>query len=597
MTLLAAKVDSPSHELPDCRQSWLSRVGYILPAFVVCLLVCLWFVTWGTWRIFEPDVFCGYYDAQARALLHGRLDVPLESVGFEAFIRDGKSYGYFGLVPALLRIPLMLVFPDMDGRWSRLAILVACTLNLIFCYRLLLVMRNNRPAASRLEMAVDFLFVLCAGIGSSVLYIASRSFIFHEAIMWGSTFALMFSYYLICYFRRPTLGLLGIAGLFAFLSFHSRPTAGAGAILALGIVFAIHSYRFVRTGSGLSRSHALLAGGILAVTGITYCGVNYLKFRTLDGVPLRYYVQYAITPARMQDTRGKQIHLTNFRTGAMAYFGLDAAELHPEFPWIYMSAGVRVFPEAAIDEIEPHSSIPLSMPALFILACAGVRTLIRRSKEEPRVRQMLLPVVAMLLGGSIVIFTVGITHRYIHDFYPFLILAGAIGASRIGASQCAKVKIAMLALLVVSSIAINSAFAYEHQCLIAHSAPPEKRQELERVRSWIGRAFHRGSLSGAGTPTHLFAHRIGAPNNCHAERSEASGVRETGDKKLDAAGINRNSTVVVYFLLSTFHFPDARSFAARRMTLFAQVINWLHVGRALPAAFHCWTIEPEPSLC
>jgi len=292
----------------------------------------------------------------------------------------------------------------------------------------------------------------------------------------------------------------------------------------LGIVFAIHAYRFGRFGSRFSRSHALLAGGILAVTGITYCGVNYLKFRTLDGVPLRYYVQYAITPARMQDTRGKQIHLTNFRTGAMAYFGLDAAELHPEFPWIYMSVGVRVFPEAVIDAIEPHSSIPLSMPALFILACVGVRTLVCRSKQEPGVRQMLLPAGAMLVGGSIVIFTVGITHRYVHDFYPFLILAGAIGASRIASSQFARAKIAMLAMLVVSSIAINSAFAYEHQCLIAHSAPLEKRQELEHVRSWIGRVFHHGSLTGAGTATHLSAHGTGASKNCHAERSEASGL-------------------------------------------------------------------------
>ena len=136
-----------------------------MAAFVICLLVCHWFVTWGTWRLFEPDVFGGYYDAQARAILHGRLDVPLEAVGFEAFVRDGKSYGYFGIVPSLVRIPLMLVFPEMDGRWSRLAILIACTLNLIFVYRLLMLIRGNRPAKDPAEKAVDFLVVLCAVSG------------------------------------------------------------------------------------------------------------------------------------------------------------------------------------------------------------------------------------------------------------------------------------------------------------------------------------------------------------------------------------------------------------------------------------------------
>src|SRR5256885_9646017 len=111
---------------------------------------------------------------------------------------------------------------------------------------------------------------------------------------------------------------------------------------------------------------------------------------------------------------------------------------------------------------EPHSSIPYSMPALFILPCVGIRTLLRRSFAEPRVGQMALPVVAMLLGGSIVIFTVGITHRYVHDLYPFLVLAGVLGASRIASSQFVRAKIVLLAVLVVTSIAINGAFAYEH---------------------------------------------------------------------------------------------------------------------------------------
>jgi hypothetical protein len=36
-----------------------------------------------------------FYDAQAQSLLHGRIDVPPEAIATEAFMRNGKAYGYF----------------------------------------------------------------------------------------------------------------------------------------------------------------------------------------------------------------------------------------------------------------------------------------------------------------------------------------------------------------------------------------------------------------------------------------------------------------------------------------------------------------------
>ena len=81
--------------------------AYILPSIFVSLIVCAWFVTWGDWKFFEPEDFCGFYDAQARSLIEGRLDIPPAAIGNEAFTFQGKTYGYFGIGPALLRIPLV----------------------------------------------------------------------------------------------------------------------------------------------------------------------------------------------------------------------------------------------------------------------------------------------------------------------------------------------------------------------------------------------------------------------------------------------------------------------------------------------------------
>ena len=47
-----------------------------------------------------------FYDIQGRALLHGHLAVPNGSVSFEGFVIGGRTYVYFGLVPAVLRLPI-----------------------------------------------------------------------------------------------------------------------------------------------------------------------------------------------------------------------------------------------------------------------------------------------------------------------------------------------------------------------------------------------------------------------------------------------------------------------------------------------------------
>ena len=83
----------------------------------------------------------------------------------------------------------------------------------------------------------------------------------------------------------------------------------------------------------------------------------------------------------------------------------------------------------AIDVVESFSSVPVSMPALLLLAVAGCTPLVSGSSQV--IRRARLPVLALLCGGGIVLATVGITERYLHDFYPSLILCAAVGMSRI----------------------------------------------------------------------------------------------------------------------------------------------------------------------
>jgi hypothetical protein len=169
----------PSLETSLTEQRWWNRHGYILPVFLLTMAICAWFVTWGDWNLFDGEHFCGFYDAQARSLIAGRLDVPQAAIGTESFTFHGRTYGYFGIGPALLRVPLVLLFKNMDGRWSRGMMFIACSLNLICAYGLLTLVRREQVANWRKRRVLHSLFILCAGIGSTNVFLVARSFTFH----------------------------------------------------------------------------------------------------------------------------------------------------------------------------------------------------------------------------------------------------------------------------------------------------------------------------------------------------------------------------------------------------------------------------------
>jgi hypothetical protein len=497
-------------DAPDCPrwQVW-RRHRFILPSFLASLLVCAWFVTWGDWKFSEPEEFCGFYDAEARSIIEGRLDVPPAAIGSEAFGFQGKTYGYFGIGPALLRIPLVIAFKNMDGRWSRLMMMIACTINLICAYRIMRMVLGDRAGNLRTHRVLESLFILCAGIGSTNVFLVARSFTFHEAVMWGSAFALLFTLALLKYLARPRCKFLLLAGFFAFMSLHSRATAGVGALLALSVLTGVLTWRaFRRSEAGSSTlalgviarpfTHAMVASTAVIIILGSYLGVNYAKFRTFDGVPLKYYDFYVRNPHYLQMTGGRQLHLENIPTTLATYFGMHGLRLDPRFPWLFPSREATFIGSPVLMVVEGFSTFPISMPALLTLALLGCLPLVCGSSETAR--RLRLPTAALFVGGGIMLATVAITERYLHDFYPAVIICAAVGIGRIEQEKHARATTIVITALSVISIAINCSLALENQRLDAWSVggvPPAKRAEFKQLQKSIYRFFHPPTVGDA----------------------------------------------------------------------------------------------------
>ena len=96
------------------RASW----AFFVLAVAAIALTRLWWVTSGNFRLLEPVGYPGVYEAQARSFLSGHTDIACGVASGEAFGRTGKCYSYLGPLPALRRLPMLWLTPELDGQWE-----------------------------------------------------------------------------------------------------------------------------------------------------------------------------------------------------------------------------------------------------------------------------------------------------------------------------------------------------------------------------------------------------------------------------------------------------------------------------------------------
>jgi hypothetical protein len=473
-----------------------------MAAFLIVTLVYLWFVTYGTWRLFEPESFGQFQDAQARSLLAGRLDVPQEAIGPEAFIVNGKYYGYFGLTPTLLRLPLILLFPRAeDGTWSRSSMLAACLLTLASAYLLLRAVRrlHGGPADRLGERLAGAGFVLLTGLGSTNICLASRAFVYHEALMWGAAFGLLFYYLVVRYCLRPGKGTLAAASAASLLCVLARSTIGLGTLLTCaGMVLTLLVLRKPSGEGGggggiLARLRgrrwdaAVLGIGILCT--LSACmAVNYLKFGTpLESLPIRYHTAFIQKPEWLRQIGGKCFHVENLPFNAYSYFIKPGLRAGPTLPWIAPTER-PVWPSApAVLGCEPTVSLPAGMPALCLLSVLGLGSAL--AGRRPRI--LLGPMLAALAAGGPMLLATAVTQRYEHDPFPFLALTAAFGLDAVLSLPKAWHRAAALlglAPLLCAGTYINSAFSLYYERDFIWGVAPERRAEYKewgkRIQAW-----------------------------------------------------------------------------------------------------------------
>jgi hypothetical protein len=424
-----------------------SVVGSVATTLVYVLLAA-----GGELRLMHTRYTSDFYDVQARRIFHGHLTVPLDRFGLEAFVVNGHTHTYFGLLPSLLRMPILLVTSRFDGRLTQLSMLGAFVLLLWASCRLAWQLRNLLRAdapVSRRDVALAATAPVVAGASSVALYLGASPVVYHEAILWGIATGVAATTLLVDHVRAPSTRTAVWLAVAVAATLFARASIGFGVVATVGVVLGAVALRRWLGERGVARRIAAFGGsdGIAPTTGnvlalalvivvpmVLYVAVNEARFHRALGPPYKQQVWTELSAERRAalDANGGSLFNVGYAPStAWAYLRPDGLSGTRLFPFVdFRAPRATVIGDVVFDTRDRTSSVPSSMPAATALGVVGAWAVVDR-----RTRTQLAILRPVVVGGVVAVLgvlTIGfIAQRYLGDFLLLLVplaLAGAVVA-------------------------------------------------------------------------------------------------------------------------------------------------------------------------
>jgi hypothetical protein len=421
------------------------------------------------------------FNSMLEHLLHGEFDVNPAAIAFEGVVRDGKTYTYFGIFPALLRLPLLptgaLGWLDVTAPYCAAAATVA------LCFKLASVaLINDKLPKSRLQAIAFCALVLSLFLGGAQIQFL-RATLYQETLEWAGAIAAAFIYCAVRGLiakREFSTGSIAVMAALAGLELLTRVSTALGLYLATGLLILVLAWpaagplgsRLRWFAYGLA-SRRTLVGLAILFGFVTLSGIiNYQRW----GDPLTFagdvgnYNTVIPRPDRLarQATYGI-FNIQRIWYGLIYYFFPIWTIVRPDEQFLFSEFETRIF-----DGVEaPPSSFLLSDPLLLVLGGAYLLRLPQLAREQ---LLDLRAIAAIMCGFLIPVFLVltyiYMAFRYRIEFYPLIEFTAFLGFFAICVSP---IRFSLLSRRWLSLILIISAglgIVYSHFALFLHKISP-----------------------------------------------------------------------------------------------------------------------------
>ena len=409
---------------------------------------------WCTRWTFNPS-FTGeipsdyFFTAQADALIRGRLWVDPKSVDTvsECWYSAGKCYGYFGLTPSLLRLPILLVIGSTTQSFAIFMIPLAA--GLAFGASLDLCRQFARPMERQTRGAV-FMCVAALTLGpGSVLILLADPWLYQEAFVWSIAGVMLAVNFFWRWLNSKNRRYLTLSIVFCIFAAGARPTTVlVGAVLGIAVLIAHREHLSLRS------NVAVASVGLIVLPALFSFGVLFLKFGQPSPPPNGYRNP---TGMEVELTKtcglGFENHPKFLPTNLLAFFRPDAVRLFKDWPNVRFRFNGCVGPNTPTylwplkeGDMYAEKTTSLSNTMPFPLLAAGIASYAAVRRKRTKELAVLAAIATIgLLASS----TVGMTSRYLGDFYPLLAIGLAMSATEIGSAKRKSIFVALTCIALV----------------------------------------------------------------------------------------------------------------------------------------------------
>ncbi len=407
--------------------------GTLLAACTVVYLSIATRLTDGLGRTqFDNRAYADFFDIQAEALLRGDLALPANSLGLEAFIVDGREQMYFGLFPALARVPITVFTDAFSGRLTIVSSLFAWLLFVVSAWALVdralphLLAAEHDPEERVAGSPLAAVWKVGIALGTPMLMLAGPVWVFSEAIMWGVASCTFVQYRL---FReledsspRHQWWLGGALALAAL----NRPTLGLGCLLVVVAVLAVRTWRHRRFGPEEQRLAAFSAATLLLLIV-----PNMLRFGRPLGPPMELQVLSQVDEQRMRMLAyagGDFVDPRYLPTNLLSYLRPDGLSVSARFPFLDAPHQLpHVFGDAVYDITYRTPSLPAATPLLFGLGVIGLVLGLMTARNRPAASWLLVVAAVGVPAGATLLIWGFLAPRYLADFVVTLLPLSILG--------------------------------------------------------------------------------------------------------------------------------------------------------------------------